>query len=147
MGSRNDLLCCGCPHSCPQGSAGREPVVTFGVAPSCSQLSLLKARAGPGPGQEYLKASCTLRACLREPEIQRMLRGLMCCPVPSSLSPSSLAWPESHKKGTQGRAQVSPMGPPPPIYSLTAAPQPPHHGGVLPYYYGWMEGCSGQGCS
>lgn len=37
----------------------------------------------------------------------------MCWPVSSSLSPFSLAWPESSKKGNQGNTQLSPMGLPP----------------------------------
>lgn len=139
-----EMTCSAAPVPAPRGGS---QAVTFGVAPSCSQLSLLKARAGPGPGQEYLKATWTLRACLRVLEILRVLGGGRCCPVPSSLSPSSPAWPESPKKGTQGRAQVSPMGLPPPIYSPPAAPQPPRRGGLLPCYYGRCEGGRGQGRS
>lgn len=81
---------CSAVAACGAAGGGSQ-AVTLGVAPSCPQLSLLKARAGLGPGREYFKATSTLRALLRVLEIQRVLGGwgVMCCPVASS--PSLLA--------------------------------------------------------
>lgn len=58
-------------------------------------------------------------------------RVVICCPVPYSVSSSSLAWPESPEKGNQGGLQVSPMG--------FLAFQPLCHGRSFPTYYGWSE--------
>lgn len=72
-----EMTCSAAPVPAPRGGS---QAVTFRVAPSCSQ----QARGGPGLGEEYLKATWTLRACLRVLEILRVLgRGgeVLPCPV------------------------------------------------------------------
>lgn len=136
-----------CSAVAARGAAGGgSQAVTLGVAPSCPQLSLLKARAGLGPGREYLKATSTLRARSRVLEIQRVLGGVGCDVLPCRILPFLACLAQERQKGHPGQSLGDSRGASTPILFPCSSTPPTHPttGDPSPLLW-WCEGRRGAG--